>query len=271
MLLIELQEVNFNLILLFDSSLLPQASDEERGIEVINFEDGGGRRYYRNRNYLSANIDYMNTSLDLRASEFGKRVVIPDGVEQQTRAVLRAEGQRYGFGGYTEYEHLYWRRGFDDRLQQKVNAVHLPQGVSSVIETLSINRYALDWAGDLTYGLAILQTSEVTDRLGMKLSDGDPVFLAFTPDKVLGKTYGPGPEVIGETTYEKLADAGIKARFINEVDKATLNLAAGNVSFKLRLGKVLKPNYPELLFSDSEEWITVSGIFVGRVPVEALN
>lgn len=117
----------------------------------------------------------------------------------------------------------------------------------------------------------MLQTPEITDRLGMKLENDDPVFLAFTPDLVLAKTYGPGPEVIGELSYEQLAAVGLVAKFSNEPEQAVLDMAIGNTVFKLRLGKILKPNYPALLFSDTEEWITDSGILVGKVPAENLN
>jgi len=37
------------------------------------------------------------------------------------------------------------------------------------------------------------------------------------------------------------------------------------------LGKILKPDYPEIMFGRAEEWITDGGIFVGKTPTEILN
>jgi len=255
--------------LAFDPALLPQTLNEELDIKIHNFDDRC--RYSRGRNYGGLNVDLMTNSLDVRTDELKKSLAIPLAIEQQTRAVIHIGEDRWDFAGYSEYKHLYWRTGSDDRLQQTVKAVHIPSSVSPVVETISIDRYVLDWAGDLTYGHVILQTPEVTNKLGIRLSNGDPVFLVFTPDKVLATTYGPGPEVLGEVSYEALAETGIKARFGNEQTQALLDVGVGNLSFKLRLGKVLKPNYPSLLFSPSEEWITDSGIAVVKIPQEVLN
>jgi hypothetical protein len=43
------------------------------------------------------------------------------------------------------------------------------------------------------------------------------------------------------------------------------------MTFQLRLGKILKPDYPRLMFSENEEWVTDSGIVVGMLPIESLN
>lgn len=249
----------------FAKALLPSREGDPI-IEIQETEDGVF--YSRDRNYMGANVDLHNTRMAIKREELGKPVITPSAVEMQSRAVLRTEDGR-DFAGYTESEYLYWRGGFDDRLQQSVKAVHMPHSVSPVFETVSIDRYVLDRIGDCSYGHIIFNGHEITDRLGVKARRGDPVFLAFTPEQVLATTYGS--IVLKEISYDELKQAGLTASFHDEPEVATLSLATGQMSIQLRLGKMLKPNYPELMFSEKEEWITDSGILVGKVPQEALN
>lgn len=247
-------------------TLLPQAANEDLGIEIYDFDDS--RRYVRNRNVEGLNVDFMMTSLDVKTNQLGEPLAAPVAINQQTRAVFRTENNS-SFAGYSEHEFTYWRTGFDDRLEQKVGIINMLKSISPVVESVLVRRFVLDNVGDVAYGSVFLQTREIVDKLGVGSSNGDPVFLTFTPEQVLVTTYGS--EVLGKISYEELAKVGIKAHFTDEPTQALLDLQVNNLSFKLRLGKVLKPNYPSLLFSPSEEWITASGIIVGKTPQEVLN
>lgn len=251
----------------FDRNLLPP---REGSLFVEAHESEDGITWYRDRNLGGANVDLHSTSLGVRKEELDKQTITPSTIQMQSRAVLRTEDGR-NFAGYTESELIYWRGGWDDRLQQDVKAVHIPSRVSPIFETVSIDRYVLDRIGDCTYGHVIFNHAgrEITERLGVRLENRDPVFLAFTPEHVLATTYGS--TVLGEFSYEQVKEAGLSASFEDMPEAATLSLAAGQMSIKLRLGKTLKPNYPELMFSEQEEWITDSGILVGKIPLEALN
>ena len=249
----------------FAKALLPSRGGNPI-VEIQETEDSVV--YSRDRNFMEANVDLHRTRLVIRREELDKSVVTPSIVEMQSRAVLRTEDGR-DFAGYTESEYLYWRGGFDDRLDQRVNVVHIPNSVSPIFETVSINRHVLDEYGDFTYGEVIFNDHEITDRLGVEAERGYPVFLAFTPEHVLATTYGS--IVLKEISYDELNQAGLTASFRDEHETATLSLAAGQISIQLRLGKILKPNYPELMFSEKEEWITDNGILVGKIPQEALN
>jgi len=246
----------------FNPEKLPQ-----KGVKISDHE--GVRYIRRDRNYMGLNVSLHSVLLRVPIDELSKPIAQPTKVELQSRAILRTPERQ--FGGYTEYEHLYWRGGWDDRLMQSVTATKIPSDVSGVLGSVSIRRYVLEQYGDISYGSVILNTRDVTDRLGVKLENGDPVFLDFTPEMVLATTYGPGPSVLEELSYDEVEKAGVKASFTNEAEQATFNVAAGPMSLKLRLGKVLKPDYPQHMFGEAEEWITDSGIFVGKAPIEALN
>ena len=254
----------------FNPACLPTFPDPEKGIDIYHYPDGDVL-FTRNRNLQKANIDYMNARLIVMGANLLEEKTTPKVFEQQTRAVLQAGEDNLFFAGYTEYEHLYWRTGVDNRLQQSVSVSHMPRKLSPTVTTIAIHRYALDWAGDLIYGEIILREPTITDGLKMKSYREDPVFLIFIPDCVLATTYGPGPEVLGQLTYDQLAKIGIHAHLKNEPHKATLALVVDNISFTLTLGKLLRPNYVDLLFSPSEEWTTYSGISVATIPQVALN
>lgn len=258
----------------FNFSLLPQTTDAHSGVEIIDITGGGGKRYIYGGSVFHNNVNYMTTSLDLGPKGYEKDLVTPDQIKQDTRSVLFDDMINQNFAGYTEYFYWYRRKGDShDRLEQRVAVTRIPESISLLVDRISIIRVAKNHVVEQIYGFVGLKTPEIPDRLGMSLPDGASVSLAFVPNKVLGINYDDvgANEVIAETAYDKLEGAGIKARFINEEDKAVLALAIGNISFKLSLGKVLKPNYPDLLFSESGEWITDSGIYVGQIPQQMLS
>jgi hypothetical protein len=142
---------------------------------VEEFAEDNGLTLSRSRNLGGLNVDFHDTRLRIKNKEPGNEVVAPSVIEMQSRAVLRTQDGQ-SFAGYTENEYTYWRTGLDDRLQQRVVALHMPERVSPVFETVSINRYVLDRFGDLTYGNVIFNDREVTRGLGIKPRRGSCLF-----------------------------------------------------------------------------------------------
>jgi len=149
-------------------------------VNVVDYDDI--RTVEADRNDGGRNTSLHTTSLVVPISELSKLIAQPTQILLQSRDVLRTPDEE--FAGHTEYEYLYWRGGSDDRLQQKVAVTKIPPSVSGVLRSVSIERYVLDHFGDIIYGKVILNSSRVTDKLGIRLEYGDSVFLKFVPDKV---------------------------------------------------------------------------------------
>ena len=251
-------------------------ANPEDGLEI--FSKDGILLYSRDRNNGGRNVDFMNTTLRIDEVDLAQPLAVPSAITQQARAVLFTKGEAPQFGGYTEYIHSYWgvrdSNGDYDRyhrLDQEVKVKDMPARTSPNLKTVSIQRVALDGVGDMVYGHMIFQNKKVTDRLGIKTTYDDPVFLVFLPDRVLATTYGPNNEVLAEMPYALLANVGIRARFSNEQDKARLSIGERDQAIILQLGKKLKPDYAAKLFSPYEELITDSGISVSKFPEGSLN
>lgn len=257
-----------NTELKFDRNLLDvldKNPEIERGVNKTHI------RYTADRNTNGANYDLHRTSLSIAIAELDKSdtLIVPSIVEMQTRKPLLTNDQK-NFAGYTESEYTYQE---GEKLESLVEVLHMPFSISPVVETIKVKRIILDnyngITGDMTYGSLILQDRDLARQLGLTSSEDRPAFLNFTPDKIIADTFFD--TVLGELTYPDLEKIGIKAHFTDTPEVATLALAVRDLSFKLKLVKKPKPNYPVVLFSENEEWLTDSGIFVGKVPIVRQN
>ena len=155
-------------------------------------------------------------------------------------------------------------------MTQKVSIKNIPRFINPLIKGVFVERIVHESFGDLTYGHVLLHNQQIPEKLGISAPDGDLLSLTFASDRVL-LTSSSNPEVHGQVPYEMLADAGIRARFVNDQGKAVLALGAGHHSFQLILGKVLKPHYAYKLFNPEIELITNSSVNIDIYPQAALN
>jgi len=254
----------------FNPKILPQNDLEIfdlKGVRTIRRVKD--KKIFGSESFNPRFIYLSNVLLSVPIDELSKPIAQPIAVQFQSEATMvTPDGYT---GGDKVYEHLYRRLDWDDRLQQSLTATNISSRVSDVLRSVSIKRFVLEQYGDITYGSVILKSPDVTDKLDVRQEDGNPVFLDFIPEMVLATTYGPGSNVLKELSYDELERAGIKASFTNEDECATLNIASGPMSLNLHLGKVLKPDYPQIMWGKTKEkCITDSGILVLQAPFSAI-
>lgn len=232
--------------------------------------DEGSKVWTRDRNPGGLNTNLHSTKLVVGADEINKPIITPQLVLMQSRDILRDE---YEFAGYTESEVHYESADTNNRIfRQDVKVFHIPSEKSPFIETLTLQRQVLDYIGDCTYGLAILNNKgqALAEELGVVHPAMNEVFLTFTSEHVLATSYNN--TVIDKFTYEQVRSLGFSVNYTDTPEKAELSLAAGNLSFKLWLDKKLKEDYPQYMFSEfTEEWIADGGVVVGKIPADSLN
>lgn len=245
----------------FNAALLPQLK-EMRGIKLS--EDNGYRSYATGAGIIGPN-------LLLKMEDLTNESVMPVILQQTTSPILVYPDRRwYPARNNSEVTYTLFRTGKPhDRLEQTVSLRDLSSDFDPDIRIAKVRHLVHPFYGEMTYGEVSLQAanSERTQNaqsainaLGISAGN-DPVFLVFIPDKVLATTYGPGPEVLAELTYEQLENAGVKAEFQDKPENASLELQSTfGHPIKITLEKFVKSDYPLLLFSRPSASITDSTV-----------
>lgn len=250
----------------------PPVVDSEFGalfspVSVRIYEDDNIIEFFYDRDRDGANVSLHSSALVIPIDSLLQQIATPTSITQMSRYPLFYNS---AFAGYTEhgYRFVNVKDGYDNRLDQNVEVLHIPHRVSPKVETVKIQRHVSDQYGIHTYATIFLQNEkEVLGKLGVPTSKN--VFVAITPYGVYAITYGE--QIIKELSLADLEKAGIKAKFEDGEDKTELLVSADNLIFNLSLSKELRPEYERIMFDESEQWITDSKIEVLSVPKELLN
>jgi hypothetical protein len=249
-------------------SLLPP---RESGQLIDVRELDGDITWARRRSSGNPDADFHYTELKVKGKQLSQEIIVPSTIQAQNTAVIVTSG-RTRLAGITESNYIYWRDSpiTTDRLQQNVKVALAPSHLRPTVRVASVNRYVFG-NRHFAHGHVIFEHSypDITDRLEVEHAQGDPVFLAFTPDGVLATTFST--IVLKELTYQEVSRAGLAARFEDTSERINFSLGIGEMVMQMGFSKILKPNYPELLFSEREEWITDRTIHIGLVPQSRLN
>jgi len=247
----------------FNATLLGRfAGDPNIQMENIG---NNGIRFSSMRHSGEGKYNYSWSTLDVSHDGLGSKGATPMAVEQGTRRHIFEDVERQFFIGSETYGYSYSMSEEVGNLKQEVGISKVPSGI---VSSASVERRVHPKLGDITYGSVILQNSKITELLGFETEDDRPVILRFLANKVVGTTYMKG--VLGEAPYDLMADLGLVAKFQDRRDAATLDLATYEYLFHIVLGKILEPNYYELLFSEDKKWITESDVLVGKTMMGSL-
>lgn len=271
----------------FNNALLPSAENPSDGLEIR--EKGDVRCYRRRRDFgyydpysgKRVPTEQISANLYIKRSDLTQKHIIPTAFNQQTKAILRIGGNSAEIGAFAQYSHSYedGSHGIgsfepERRLFQEVKVGNMTDNYCPILRSVSIQRIARDDMGDMVFGQTLLQDKGLINSLGFQNEGNDPVSLVFLPDRIFAMTYW-GNKVLGEMFYSSLNKIGIRAHFTNTNTEATFGIGAGDRGFGLKLDKVLKPDYAQLLLTPNDNplqgWITHSQVCFRKFSEVSLN
>jgi len=216
---------------------------------------------------LTRHFSNHEADLIIPIKELAKDIITPSMIEM--RQIMPAVNRENEHAGISDIYYLF--QNDKSRFQQHVKYTDIPSSISPVIEKVEIKRYIFinnPVPSDNTFALVAFQNSPKIAKQ-LEIVDINHFNLIFLPTQIIA-TVDPD-RVIKEITYEELFQSTrIQANFIDELEKATFLLLISRLSFKLQLGKILKPDYPKSLFSPEGD-VTDNEMIVEKFTIEQSN